>query len=176
MTDYSDIMYAMGAMVIFSILIINTNSSIFRNEVLLIENELEHTAIALAQGIVEEARSKRFDQETLGDEEALNIPIPLLSRHFDPEMVPGSFTAPSNLGPEIGEVYPDFNDFDDYNGLELQLTTDHGEYAITAEVYYVYWNNPDVPASVQTEHKRMNVFVTSNYFNHTVTISYIKSF
>ena len=160
MNDFSDLIYIMGAMVIFGLLLISVNQSMMRNNLITVGNEEEYTAIALANGIIEEARVMPFD-------------------HFD-GCDTGDLTESGNLDPEIGEVYSSlgsstFNDFDDYNGLQLTVATDSGVFDISAEVFYVDWNTPDVMVFTRTTHKRLEVTVTGNNLDNNIVLSYIKS-
>ena len=161
MNDFSDLIYIMGAMVIFGLLLISVNQSMMRNNLITVGNEEEYTAIALANGILEEARVLLFD-------------------HKDDGCDIGDLTESGGLGPVSGEAYNSlgsstFNDFDDYNGLQLTVTTDSGVFNISAEVFYVDWNTPDVEVFTRTTHKRMEVTVTGNNLDNNIVLSYIKS-
>lgn len=125
MIGYSEVIQTMAAMVIFSIILMNANYMIQRNTTMQIQGELEQEVISLGQEIIEEARSKSFDQVTV------NAATP-------PVDIPGDFTAPGNLGPDSGENQrSQFNDFDDYNGWEEIMTTSHGDFSVRVEVFYV---------------------------------------
>jgi len=90
--------------------------------------------------------------------------------------VPNGFTAPDSLGADSGEVYPNFNDFDDYNGLNITRATGYGTYTITAVVFYVQAGSPTVNANAKTSHKRLQVTVNHPDMRGPVTLSYVKSY
>lgn len=122
----------MGAMVIFSLILLTATSMIKRNTYMQVAGELEKEVVALAQDVIEEARTKEFDEKSQGEAPPANIP--------------GDFTASSNLGPEGNDDSGDqgssveryeFDDFDDYNGWTDTLSTEHGNFTIEAEVFYV---------------------------------------
>ena len=65
MFDYSDTIYTMAAMVIFSILALNTNQIMLRNNLIQQETELEFSGITYAQQLVEQLRFRTFQE--IGD-------------------------------------------------------------------------------------------------------------
>lgn len=175
MNDYSDLVFMMGAMVLFSMFANNANDSMVRSSTLLTQVEVEYSAIAFAQGIVDEARSRAFDEVTVApDPEDRSIIGNLLL--LGGGGIPNSFTAIGNLGPDTGEVYPNFDDFDDYDGLSIVRTTGYGDITITAEVIYVTENNVETDAGVRTTMKRLNVTATHPDLANPITISYVKTY
>lgn len=159
MVGYGEVLQTIGAMVIFSLILLSATSMIQRNTYMQIEGELEQEVIALAQDIIEEGRTKEFDEVTVG-------------ATAPPADIPGHFSATSNLGPEAsddqngdGKVSRhEFNDFDDYNGWNDIIATEHGEFNIRAEVFYVDETNYD-STNTQTTFKKLRVYITSKYLN-----------
>lgn len=168
MSGYSDVLYVMLAMIIFSTILMNANSMIHRNTLYQIEGEMEQEVIALGQEIVEEAHTKAFDQEIIG----LNLP---------PTSVPGSFTESSNLGTdgEISRRY--YNDFDDYNGHSEIAETTHGSFTIDVEVFYLDSTNLEYTTSRST-FKKIEVNITSEFLRNnsdelkTYTLEFIRNY
>jgi hypothetical protein len=171
MNDTSDLIFLMAAMVLFSILVTNSNRIFVRNTVMNVESQVEYNGIAVGQSIIDEARSRAFDHVTVGSGSRIGDPdvIP-------PGMVPSGFTAPANLGPEAGEVYPNFNDFDDFDGLTLTRSTGLTDFDISVQVFYVNPATPTVPSAVQTTMKRMVVEISSDLMLNTITLSYNRSY
>lgn len=160
MNDFTDLFYLIGAIAIFGLLLVTANQSMMRNNLVTVGNEQEYTAVSLANGIIEEARAARFDESN--------------------SCTLTGLTMPGALGPEAGEVYNDlgrsnFNDFDDYNGLNFTEATDSGIFDITAEVYYVTQIDPSTQLGVRSLHKRMDVTVSGNTLESSVVLSYVKS-
>jgi hypothetical protein len=160
MNDFSDLLYVMGAIVIFGLLLISVNQSMMRNNLITVGNEQEYTAIALANSIIEEARVTRFDQNN--------------------GCTTSDFTMPANLGPDAGEAYislgrSNFNDFDDFHGLQITEATDSGVFDLSAEVYYVQRDAPGTPVGIRTPHKRLDVTVSGNTLESSVVLTYLKS-
>ena len=125
MSGYAEVIQVVGAMIIFGLILLSSNSMILRNSMFQVEGELEQEVIALGQEIIEEAQTKSFDQVTYNTE-------------APPADIPGGFTPPGQLGPDPGEPNrSDFNDFDDYHGWADQVTTEHGTFNLSAEVFYV---------------------------------------
>lgn len=129
MSGYSEIFYVMFAMVIFSVILANSNRLIHRNSTIQIQGELEQEVIAVAQAVIEEAQTKKFDEETVG-------------KSLPPVNIPGDFTGSANLGPDAGESSRRYyDDFDDFNGHTETATTVHGDFNISVEVFYVDGTN-----------------------------------
>lgn len=159
MVDTSDFILLVLAMFLFAMLQLGFTSVMLNNSKVMMNTELDYTAVALAQNIVDEARQKAFDQNTVGGSAGVEIP--------------GGFST--TLGPEAGESYPYFNDFDDYDGYTRDDTTQFGIYTTVCTVDYM---NPDDLSQVsteKTEHKRLLVRVTSETGESTA-VTYIKSF
>jgi Tfp pilus assembly protein PilV len=150
MIGYSEVIQTMAAMIIFSMILLSANSMIHRNSMLQIGGELEQEVISLGQEIIEEARSKSFDQITV------NAAAP-------PAIIPGGFTAAGNLGSDAGEANrAAFNDFDDYNGWSSTMTTTHGDFEVSVEVFYVDDVNFQ-KISTQSTFKKIEVTVESAF-------------
>jgi hypothetical protein len=66
MVGYTEVLQTMAAMIIFSMILLNANRMILRNTVMQVEGELEQEVVAIAQDVIEEARTKDFDEETVG--------------------------------------------------------------------------------------------------------------
>jgi type II secretory pathway pseudopilin PulG len=171
MNDMSDILYLMAGMVLFSILVTNTNASFVRNTTMMVESEVEYSAITIAQSIIDEARTKAFDRILVGSTNILGDPD-----NINPALVPGSFTSPNGLGPDAGEVYPNFNDFDDFDNLTLTRSTGYGDFEITVSVFYVNPNNPATNVGARTISKRIVVNVTNDFIPNGVTLNYIRTY
>jgi len=148
MFGYTEVLQVIGAMIIFSLILMTSNSMILRNSTMQVEGELEQETIALAQDIIEEARIKEFDANTAG-----NLP---------PTSIPGGFTAAGSLGSSgsEGNERHKFNDFDDYDSYTETVETEHGEFEISAEVFYVD-PNTFAPSGTQTTFKKMVVTITN---------------
>jgi len=163
MVGYGEVLQTIGAMVIFSLILLSATSMIQRNTYMQIEGELEQEVIALAQDIIEEARTKEFDEVSVG-------------ATAPPADIPGDFKTPSTLGPETSGTQDDdqngdgkvprheFDDFDDYNGWEDVVETEHGEFNIRAEVFYVDETNFE-STNTQTTFKKLRVYITSKYLD-----------
>lgn len=150
MIGYSEVLQTMAAMIIFSMILMNANSMIHRNSTLHIDGELEQEVISLGQEIIEEARSKSYDNVTV------NASAP-------PALIPGGFTAAGNIGVDSGEsIRTSFNDFDDYDGWTTTMTTTHGDFDVSVEVFYVDDINYQKITSPST-FKKIEVTVQSEF-------------
>jgi hypothetical protein len=150
-------MLSLGALLIFSLISLRFDSAVLENTGVEVENKVYLTAFSLADDLLEEIKQKAFDANTT---------------EF-PTTNPTSLTN-YPLGPRNGEVYPDFNDIDDFNGFSRGVDAPHAEkYLVSCEVYYVGENTPEVKSAVRTFYKRADVTVTSPYLTHPVKLSFI---
>ncbi|HHT9127072.1 MAG TPA: type IV pilus modification PilV family protein [Candidatus Brocadiia bacterium] len=98
--------------------------------------EVVSTATFLGEELMEEIKSKGFDEN------------------------PASPTDPANLGPE-GESRSQYDDVDDYDGL-TETSSGFGNYSRSVTVFYVSADNLDADAGAITNFKRIQVTVTNS--------------
>ena len=156
MNDFSDLFYTIFSIVIFSFLLLQANSLMLRNDGVTVNHEYEKTAIALAQSIIEEAKSLDFDE------------------NMSPGDVPNEFTPPGELGSNA--LRKDFTAFDHFNGYNATVATQLGNYEIDVTVEYVDSEPPFDPVGGRTTSKRMTVTASSVANDDFATLVYIKSF
>jgi MSHA pilin protein MshD len=151
----------MGALILFSTLMVTMNTSYQTSGELVIQSELGITASSLGTSLIEEAISKAFDKST---DTAIATSLSFL-------------TPSSSLGPDDGEMYPHFNDFDDYNKLTLTQTIEKsGVFTLKSRVMYVAFSNMDASSSAPTWNKKISVQVTCKEMKDTINMDYIFSY
>lgn len=156
--NMGQMMLTLGAMVLLGLVILRVNNGFLSTGVVLDQSKYEVLAVSLATSMIEEASGKAFDQNT------------------DTSTV-ASVASLSNIGKESGEVYPHFNDFDDYNGLvKVDNTMPSASFTILCSVCYVNPANPDQTSGTKTWHKKMTVAVSSPLMADTVRMSSIYSY
>ena len=149
---------SIGALLLFSLVSLNFNSSVLSNTTVEVENKVYLTAFSLADDLIEEIKQKAFDAATL------NFPT------TDPSTLTGAY----NLGHGSWETYPDYNDIDDFNGFVKSVSAPHAEgYQITCVVQYVDGDNPDQVVGTQTFYKKATVTVSSPYLRNPIQLSHI---
>lgn len=149
---------AIGAITIFSLISVRFNSSVLQNMGTEVESKVYLTAFSLADDMIEEIKQKAFDQKTV-DFQAIKVT---------------QLTAYDKLGPDALEVYPHFNDIDDYNGYNKPVSLPHAEgYEVTCKVMYV--NSAGVEIFTQSYLKKVEVTVSSPYLRTPVLMSFIFS-
>lgn len=149
---------AIGAIVLFSLSSIRFNSSVLQNLTVEIENKVYLTAFSLADDLIEEIKQKAFDENTV------KFNIVALS----------SLTPSANFGKETGEVYPAFDDIDDYHNFTKPVNLPHAEgYSITCKINYVSTNDPNQIVTTPTFFKRIEVTASSPYLRHPVTLHFV---
>ena len=72
MNDYSDLLFLIGAIAIYALLVTNTNQRMFQNDRMLTTTEMEYGAVSVAQNIVEEARWMKYGEISESKLEGLN--------------------------------------------------------------------------------------------------------
>ncbi len=147
-----------GALLLFSLVSLNFNSTVLSNTTVEVENKVYLTAFSLADDLIEEIKQKAFDAATLDF----------------PTTDPSTLTATNNLGHGWWETYPDYNDIDDFNGFVQSVSAPHAEgYEITCVVQYVDGDDPDQIVSTQTFYKKVTVTVDSPYLRNPIQLSHI---
>ncbi len=149
---------SIGALLLFSLVSLNFNSTVLINTTVEVENKVYLTAFSLADDLIEEIKQKAFDAATI------NFPT----------TNPDNLTPADNLGPGGGEVYPNYNDMDDYNGFIDTVSAPHAEnYRVTCTVTYVDTDDPDIVVGTQTFYKKVTVNVSSPYLRNPISLSHI---
>ncbi len=149
---------SIGALLLFSLVSLNFNSSVLSNTTVEVENKVYLTAFSLADDLIEEIKQKAFDASTLDF----------------PTTDPSTLTSAYSLGHGGWETYPDYNDIDDYNGFVQSVSAPHAEgYEITCVVQYVDGDNPDEVVWTQTFYKKVTVTVDSPYLRNPIQLSHI---
>lgn len=151
-------MLAIGAMVILSLTSLTFNSAVRENSITEIENKVALTAFSLADDLIEEIKQKDFDQNTI-DFQAIAV---------------NQLTSANSLGPGGTESWPNFNDIDDYNNFQKQVSAPHAEnYSVTCEVNYVDTDGNIL--TTQSYYKQVKITVTSPYMRHSISLAFIFS-
>jgi hypothetical protein len=149
---------SIGALMVLSIVSLSFNSAVLTNTTVEVENKVYLTAFSLADDLIEEIKQKAFDAATI------NFPT----------TNPSSLTSAYSLGHGSWEVYPAYNDIDDYNGYVMSVSAPHAEdYQVSCTVRYVDGDNPDSIVWTQTFYKKVTVVVTSPYMRNPVELSHI---
>ena len=152
---------------IAGIVILGTLTLIFRDILLDDDNneteaEYQIMAINLLDKFIEQVALKSFDEASVNGR---------------PIGIPGSFTSPSKLGPEKDEIYPNFDDVDDYHNFSYTDTTSSGiNYTIKVEMGYVTFDDTENFSNTQSIMKRMNVSIISTSIPEEMHLSRIFSY
>jgi hypothetical protein len=105
-------------------------------------------ATSIGSSLVEFAQSLAYDNITVDSDSARGNP--------------GALTKSNELGPDTKDtagVIRSFDDFDDFNGAEIEQEAGgtNGRFRVRFSVYYVNSSSIDVPSSVPTFVKRMDM-------------------
>lgn len=148
------------AMLMLSRLILSVNSNTAQNGAAIDMAAYRITATSLGTSMLEEASGMAFDQATI----ATNVT--------------STSQLSATLGPETGEVYPNFNDFDDFNGLvKVDSLQSSAVFTTTAKVEYVTVSGSNVVvSSSQTYNKRLTVKVFSKSMSDTLVFYDVYSY
>jgi hypothetical protein len=168
---YQQLFLVLASVVLMSLLMLQINTNTVAGSEALQRLELEHTAIAIAQQFIEEAKSKRFDE---------------VSSSIPPSAMPGGFNHWNSLGHGPTESYPNFDDVDDYHNLTRTVyvngasfdpaATSGVPFTVSIQVHYVNDSNPDLAVSQRTFFKRMTVTVSSSYIPNSVAVKHVFSY
>ena len=166
---------ALGAMILLTILITNVNKNSLNTEDVMYDSNFGITATSIASSIIEDASKKRFDEVSatfytngVGDTIYTNVTNPT------------DFTAAGNLGVDSGEdinnekTFNDFDDFDGYSGIDSTMPSAIFDYSCA--VHYVNDGDLDNTTNTQTFHKKITVRVWSRSMKDTIVMSSIYSY
>lgn len=158
------ILLALGAMFLLSLLILNTNQNSFDTEDVMYDTKFGILANSLGASIIEDASKKHFD----------NISDTAFISSLN------DLTAAANLGPDLGETPNDpntFNDVDDYNNYTtVDSSMPSAVFHIETNVSYVNPSNPNIPVSTKQWHKLITVKIWSPSMQDTIKQSSIFSY
>lgn len=148
----------LGALVLLGFVILRVNNGFLITNSVLMESKFGVLASSLATSLIEEANGKSFDSKT--DTNAVY-----------------NLSDLSVIGPENGEAYPNFNDFDDFNGLvRVDSTMKSAVFRIECAVAYVNPANLEAVSNSKTWHKKITVSVTSPSMTDTIRMSSVYSY
>jgi len=151
-------MITLGAMILLSVVILRVTTNFMSTDILLMEAKFGVLAVSLATSMVEEATGKSFDEES------------------DSGTVL-SLSDLSDIGPDAGEVYPYFDDFDDYhNFVKIDSSMPSAIYKVECNVDYVSPLNLDGSTAAKTWHKKLTVLVTTISSPDTIKLETIYSY
>ncbi|MFH0991265.1 MAG: hypothetical protein V1799_14755 [bacterium] len=162
--------------------VISVNRMMIESAVLSYETQAFDEAVMLAQDLLIETRTKRFDEKV--SVSTTNVWSAL------------SFTTEDKLGPDGGaerdgiRPFPDlkpfkstattfYDDFDDYDGYQrrvasIQLTD---SFTVWSNVFYTTFSNTESNSSGRTFFKRIDVYVShSRYLKDTLRFSRVMTF
>jgi hypothetical protein len=155
---YRELLLVLVSIVLLSTLMLRINSNAVEGRELVQQLELEHVAASIAQQFIEEAKSKKFDDQV---------------GFIPPSSMPAGFTPAMSLGVEA-DIYPNFDDVDDYNNFTDTQYVNGIDFSPTIIVEYVQDAAPDSPVMTTTFFKRMTVSVNSNWLpGRTVTLKHV---
>jgi hypothetical protein len=147
---------SIGAIILLSLVSLSFNSAVLQNTTLETENKVYLTAFSLADDLIEEIKQKAFDEKTI-DFQAINV---------------NQLTYPPDK--ESGEVWPYFDDIDDYNNYIKPVSLPHAEgYTVSCIVNYSTANGDDI--FVRSFYKKVIIKVTSDYMSSPLYLKYIFS-
>ena len=161
-----------GAILLFGTFLSSSNRLMTGNTQIASQNEYNISALAIAQSVIDEAKTKAFDQKTVVS--AVAVPTSLtavdsLGKDGGSEAVPNPDTLTSTGYKSMTK----FNDVDDYKGYNRLVNTPRAEgYKISIAVGYATEIYPDSSKNVQTFCKKMTVTVTSSYITQPIALSY----
>ena len=147
---------SIGAIILLSLASLSFNSAVLQNTTLETENKVYLTAFSLADDLIEEIKQKAFDEKTI-DFQAINV---------------NQLTYPPNK--ESGEVWPYFDDIDDYNNYIKPVSLPHAEgYTVSCIVNYSTANGDEI--YVRSFYKKVTIKVTSDFMSSPLYLKYVFS-
>jgi hypothetical protein len=150
----------LGAIVLLSIFILRVYTTENSNTKNTVTNAAIIKATGVAQTLLEQIQTEAFDSATVSKSVSTT----------------SALTPVSGLGPDPGETsFTKFNDVDDYNNYsEIDTIGSTDIFNVKVRVSYATKMNPDVPSSVPTFSKRVDISVYNKYLNLIDTLKLSK--
>jgi len=147
-------MITIGAIVLLTLVILRVSSNLLATDNVMGNSKVGLMATSLATSIMEEAMSKKFDENTTSG----NVTSP------------SNLTTVANLGRDAGEEYPFFDDFDDFNFFRSNPRIDSIDIADNkylvfktfCRVDYINEATPLINSASPTWHKRLSIKITGD--------------
>jgi hypothetical protein len=148
-----------GAMGLLATIMLRVNTMNLSTDTIRSEAQYGVLATSIATSIIEEAKSKAFDEATVaGKVDNLNA-------------------LSTTLGKESGETFATFDDIDDFNNYTAtDSSMPSAVFNINCKVAYVDLPNINVDYGSPTWNKKITVKVSSPSMDDTLTISSIYSY
>ncbi|GEM_PF-366470 len=171
----SQSLLTLGGLTLVAFLTLAANRAILSTYSNMLETQAMIAAIAEAENLLEEVQARTFDQvvaKKAGEVAATKGKSP---KGLPPgiAMKPSNFTPPGLLGRDTSEVYPFFNDIDDFHGLHKRswnpLFKDSLD--IRVQVAYVNPKKTGQAVSIQTGAKKVEVAVFTEGMQDTLKVS-----
>jgi hypothetical protein len=166
-----NMMLTIGVIVLLTLFTLSANKIILQNKISSSESEYIITAIGLAQSVINEAKTKSFDEKVASGSVTS-------ASQLTPSASLGKETGESPVQPDVSssstfQSYSKFDDIDDYNGYTRSVSTPRaGGYTVNVAVSYVSETDPETSSSSQTYCKKMTVTVTSPFITIPVKLFY----
>ncbi|TAK64030.1 MAG: hypothetical protein EPO24_03595 [Bacteroidetes bacterium] len=178
----SNLILTVGSLIVLGLFTLSSNTMISQNTQAMLQSEHYITAIALAQSVIDEAKTKSFDEKTtskavtkpeslstaaqLGTDDALESNrieyLDLATNNRYPTSTP--VTSLSQLK---------FDDVDDYQAYtRIVRTPSSGMDTIRTYIKYVSVTYPDSYKAIPTFCKRLKVVVSGQYLPRPMTLEY----
>jgi len=155
--------FIIGALVMLTLVTGSVNSMLTSKNQTMLFAEANLMAISIAQSMIDEIQTKKFDQRVVPDTARVFQDSTQFtpSASFGPDASEGTH-VPLPESPDTASSYKSlkyYDDISDYQGYRRYVWTSMGVFAVTDSIYYVTTANPDQYSGVQTFLKRIVVTV-----------------
>ena len=155
-------MITIGMFVLLVMSVISANRILLENTEATYASEALTAAASIAQDLLQEAMSKKFDA---GSDDSGTQPLTdfTLAASLGPNSYEQSVVGPLPDTSSTGNFrsIAGYSDIDDYKGYSRKLTANNiSGFIVSSTVYYVSEDDPEVPASYRTYYKVIEVTVT----------------
>jgi hypothetical protein len=171
----SQSLLTLGGLTLVAFLTLAANRAILGTYSNMLETQAMIASIAEAENLLEEVQARTFDQAVAKKVKESAATKGKSSKGLPPgiAMKPSDFTPPGLLGRDPNEVYPFFDDIDDFNGFTKRswnpLFKDSLD--IFVRVEYVNPKKTGERALTQTGAKRVEVSVFTEGMQDTLKVS-----
>jgi MSHA pilin protein MshD len=150
-------LYAIGAMLILSLIVLRMNNSILTTDEVVLDSKLGVLATSVGTSLIEEASKLPFDENT--------------------KVNPVVNTSSLTTAPFVREVAGVFDDFDDYNNFTDSTIIYSIPFYSRCTVTYITDTNPNGSTNTKSWHKKLTIRIVTPFSpGDTINLSTIYSY
>ena len=168
----NNMILTVGVMILFGTFLIVANGLMLNNEQIAHDSEYTIAAVSIAQSVIDEAKTKEFDQKTVTRAVTTRDSLTTLAR-VGSDGAGEKISTRDTLGVNGYRSTSLYNDVDDYDSYERTVNTSRARgYLVKVSVNYADETTPKNAAVTMTYCKLMTVEVSYPMMSRSLMLTY----